>query len=413
MYPIDIEPQLQIVLILTVGFAFAAVLGYLTHLAKLSPILGFLLAGFLIGPFSPGFVADLQMSEQLAEIGVILMMFGVGLHFKWHELMSVKYIAIPGAIGQTLATTVIGAALIYYFGWSIEAGIIIGFAIGVASTVVLVRVLNENNLLRTKEGHIAVGWLIVEDVMTVVAMIIVPTLGASSEGAQAHFSDILWLMVLVIVKFTLMAAIMFTLGSRIVIYLLSKVVTTQSHELFTISILALTFVIAMGSSFLFGTSIALGAFIAGMVIGQSKVRHQVYLNSMPLKDTFVVIFFLSVGMLFNPGAIMENFWLFAGILAIVLIIKPVVAMAITLVLKYPFKTALTVAIALAQIGEFSFILIEESMKYKIVPDEGYDIIVACSLISISMNPLLFKFFIDSKKHPKKPNEISEKPESSH
>ena len=380
--------NLKIVLILTVGFSLAAILGYFTQRLKLSPILGYLLAGYLIGPYFPGFVADIKVAEQLAEIGVILMMFGVGLHFKWRDLMDVKNIAIPGAIGQTIIAAIAGALIIYMQGWSIEAGIIFGLAIGVASTVVLVRVLTDHHLLNTTQGHICVGWLIVEDIITVLVLLLVPSLAVGHEyTVQAIALSILYALL----KFLMLAVLMFTVGRACVSYALSKIVHTRSHELFTLTVLALTFIIATGSAIIFGTSIALGAFIAGMVIGQTNVRKQVSKNTMPLKDAFVVIFFLSVGMIFNPYAIASHFFLFISILAVILLLKPLTAFLITYASKYPFKTALTVSLALAQIGEFSFILAEEAMKYKIFPDEGYDILVACALVSISINPLLFRF----------------------
>ncbi len=384
--------QLKIVLILTVGFALASILGYIAHRIKLSPIFGYLIAGYIIGPYSPGFVADREISEQLAEIGVILMMFGVGLHFKWRDLLHVKNIAILGAVTQTVVAAAIGAMLTYSMGWSLEAGIIFGLAIGVASTMVLVRVLSDNNLLHTPQGLISVGWLIVEDIITVAVLLLLPVLSCLLKGEGVSIYNITFSVVLIIFKFIVLISILFTVGRKCVVYILSKVIETKSQELFILTVLALTFVIAIGSALVFGTSIALGAFIAGMVIGQtqSKVRQQASSNAMPLKDAFVVIFFLSVGMLFNPQVILANFPTFLGVFAIIILAKPLTAFFITLLAKYPMRTALTVSIALAQIGEFSFILAEEAIKFRILPYEGYDILVACSLVSISINPLLFK-----------------------
>lgn len=382
--------NLKVVLILTFGFASASILGYLTQKARLSPILGYLLAGYIIGPYSPGYVADLMMSEQLAEIGVILMMFGVGLHFKWQDLVSVKSIAIPGAVIQTIVATIAGALFVNALGWGWGTGIVIGMAVGVASTVVLVRVLADNGVLNTPQGHIAVGWLIVEDILTVIVLLLLPTLALTLNGTQFSLFSLSTSLIIALSKFIFLAAFMFTLGHKFVTFALVKIARTRSHELFTVTILALTFVIAVASALVFGTSIALGAFIAGMVIGQTEVRHQAAANALPLKDAFVVIFFLSVGMLFNPFAIRDNFALFSGVLAIILLVKPLAAYFIVIALRYPIKTALTIAIALAQIGEFSFILAEEAMKLKILPDEGYDVIVACALVSISLNPLLFR-----------------------
>lgn len=385
------EHKLQLVAILTIGFSFASILAYLAQRLHLPSILGYLLAGFLIGPYSPGFVADLALSEQLAEIGVILMLFGVGLHFKLEDLAGVKNIAIPGATLQTLVAAVVGAAIIYWAGWSLSSGVIIGLAIGVASTVVLVRVLTDFQLLNTLQGHIAVGWLVVEDIFTVIILVLLPTLANFREDQSISAYDLGSSFVLVIGKFILLALLMFTGGQKVVSFILTNVARLKSQELFTISVLALVFVIGVGSAYIFGTSIALGSFLAGMIIGNTTVRHQAAANALPLKDIFAIIFFLSVGMLFNPEAIVQYFPIFIGIIAVILIIKPLTAFWLTFAMKYPLKVALTVAIALAQIGEFSFILAEEAMKLNILPDEGYDILVACAMISISVNPLLFQF----------------------
>lgn len=382
--------NLKIVLILTIGFAFASFLGYLSHRAKLSPILGYLFAGYVIGPYSPGYTADLDLAEQLAEIGVILMMFGVGLHFKWQDLLRTRRIAIPGALCQTFVTAFVSAGLIYWMGFSLETGILIGLAIGVASTVVLVRALADARLLGSKEGHAAVGWLIVEDLITIGVLLLVGPLASSMNGEQIPFLSIATSFGVALVKFAALTIFMFTLGRKLVSFLLSKVIRTTSHELFTLTILAITFVIAAGSSLLLGTSIALGAFIAGIVVGQTNMRQRVSVNATPLKDVFIVIFFLSIGMLFNPLAIVSNFPLFLVILGVILIIKPLAAYFITVFLKYPVKMALTIAIALAQIGEFSFIVGEEAMRFDLIADEIYDVIVACCFVSISINPLLFR-----------------------
>lgn len=383
--------SLEIVIILTVGFSLACIFGYFSQKMKFSPILGYLLAGYIIGPYFPGFVADLRISEQLAEIGVILMMFGVGLHFKWQDLVKVKSIAIPGAIGQTFVASTIAALLIHSIGWSWASGVIIGLSIGVASTVVLVRVLSDNQILSSPQGHIAVGWLIVEDILTVGALVLLPTIVAFLNGTTISYSEVAGSVFFVLFKFLLLAAVMFTLGRKIVSYVLFQIARTRLPELFTLAVLSLTFLIAVGSSYLFGTSIALGAFVAGMVIGQTSVRHQASAHASSMKDAFVVIFFLSVGMLFNPHAIVGHFPLFISVLGIILIIKPLTAFLIVILLRYPVSTALTIAIALAQIGEFSFILAEAAVKLEILPDVGYDIIVACALVSISINPLLFRW----------------------
>jgi CPA2 family monovalent cation:H+ antiporter-2 len=382
--------NVQIVTILAVGFALASIFGFFTQRAKLSPILGYLIAGYLIGPYSPGFVADTHIAEQLAEIGVILMMFGVGLHLKWQELVSVKNIAIPGAIIQTAVTTIAGAFLIQSYGWSLEAGIVIGLSIGVASTVVMIRILSENKLINTSQGHISIGWLIVEDILTVIALLVLPALADSVQGDAVSITNLAWQITVAVTKCVFLVIIMLFGGFKVVSYIFKNVARTKSNELFTLTILALIFVIATGSALIFGTSIALGAFIAGMVIGQTEVRHQASANALPLKDAFAVIFFLSVGMLFNPFEIFSNLYLFIGLMIIILVLKPLIAYLIVVYLGKPVQTALIVAFALAQVGEFSFILSEEALKLKILPDDGFDIIVACALISIAINPILFK-----------------------
>ncbi len=382
--------NLLIVGILTIGFSLASFLAYVLQRVGLPSILGYLIAGFIIGPYSPGFVANTEVAEQLAEVGVILMLFGVGLHFKIEDLLRVKNIAIPGAIAQTFFAAIFTTLFVYGIGWTLEAGLIIGLSVGVASTVVLVRLLNENHILNTTKGHIAVGWLVVEDIFTVIILILLPTLASYSAGENISFLGVAGSISFVLAKFLILISVMFTLGHKFISYILKNVARVRSQELFTLTILALVFLIATGSAVIFGTSIALGAFIAGMVIGKTNVKHQAASNALPLKDIFSVIFFLSVGMLFNPVAIGNNWLLFFGIIFVILVIKPVVAYLITVLLGYSLNTSLTVAISLAQIGEFSFILAEEAMNLKILPDDGFDLLVACALISISINPLLFQ-----------------------
>jgi len=387
--------NINLILIFTFGFAFASVLGYLANRLKLPAILGFLIAGYLIGPFSPGFVADMQIAEQLAEIGVVLMLFGVGLHFRLSDLMNVKNIAVPGAVIQTLVATIAGALLFYSAGWTIQSGVIMGLAVGVASTVVLVRVLTDYRLLETKQGHIAVGWLVVEDLLTVLILILLPILGTFYKEGSISWADATWSIAIMLAKFLFLVVFMFTIGQKIVEYILTAVARVRSHELFTLTVLALVFVIAASSALVFGTSMALGAFIAGMVIGKTEVRHQAASNALPLKDTFAIIFFLTVGMLFNPAVAFESPGLFFGTLAIILLLKPLSALLIVLGFGYNAVVAITVAVALAQIGEFSFILAEQAMNYELLPDKGFDILVSCAIISISLNPILFRIFNES------------------
>lgn len=391
--------SIKLVIILTIGFGLSSLLGYCTFKLKLSPILGYLLAGYIVGPYSPGIVVDVKMSEQLAEIGVILMMFGVGLHFKWQDLVNVRRIAVPGAIIQMAIATCATMWAVYQIGWSIESGLIIGLAIGVASTIVMLRVFLDNQLIDTQEGHISIGWLIVEDLLTVMVLILLPVIGNFFQEGEYSFPVIAEKLGMVLLKITILFGVMFTLGQRLVTKLLQFISETQSHELFTLTILAITFIIATGSALIFGTSFALGAFIAGMVIGRTDVRRQAAVNSLPMRDAFVVLFFLSVGMLFNPHAIYEHLNLFLCVLGVILILKPITTFVIVKVLGYPVLVAFAVALAMAQIGEFSFILAEEALNLKILPDDGFDIIVACALFSIALNPLLFRFlstFYDEK-----------------
>jgi CPA2 family monovalent cation:H+ antiporter-2 len=381
--------HLKLVLILALGFASAGVLGYLSHLIKLSPVLGYLVAGYLIGPNGLGFMDDAHFAQQLAEVGVVLMMFGVGLHFKWNELSSVKSIAIPGAIGQLLLTTIIGCLLFKICGWDLTLGLIMSLAIGIASTVVMIRVLEDQQLLQTPRGYLAVGWLIVEDVITVILLILMPLIASLTLGTAISLSHITYEIVWALTKFSTLIILTLLLGRKIVAYSMFKIAQARSSELFTLAVLAFTFVIASLSAVVFGTSIALGAFIAGLVIGQTEVRHQAFADALPIKDAFMVIFFLSIGMLFDPISVANNKGLFILTFALILVIKPLVAYLLAVLLRCTIKVALTIAVSLAQIGEFSFILAQEAMKNKLFHQESYDVVIACALLSISLNPLLF------------------------
>jgi CPA2 family monovalent cation:H+ antiporter-2 len=359
----------------------------LTHRLGLSPIVGYLVAGVAIGPYTPGFVGDLHIAAQLAEIGVILLMFGVGLHFHFEDLYAVRAVALPGAIVQTLFATVAGAMLFGWFGWPLSAGLVVGVAMAVASTVVLMRVLLDNHQLTTPQGHVAVGWLIVEDIITVVVLVLIPTLALGGDrGGEG------WLVPLgiAIVKLAVLVALVVLAGSRIVPKVLVWVARLRSRELFTLSILVLSVAVATASALVFGASVALGAFLAGMVVGQSPVSKQAAADLLPLRDAFAVLFFVSVGMLFDPRFLLENPALTIGGLVIVLLVKPTAAILIVAVLGYPLRTALTVAIGLAQIGEFSFLVSDLARKVGVLPDEGHNLLVAVALVSITINPLLFR-----------------------
>ncbi len=377
------------------GFAAAWVLGLITQRIGLSPIVGYLLAGVVIGPYTPGFKGDVDLAKQLAEIGVILLMFGVGLHFHLKDLLAVKGIAIPGAIVQSVAATVVGMVVFHFFGWPLRAGMILGMSMAVASTVVLLRVLMDRDMLNSSHGHAAVGWLIVEDIFTVLALVLVPLLALRPmPGGEAIDASpppsVLMSIGWAIVKLTALVLIVLIAGSKIVPWILAQVAKLRSRELFTLTVLVLSVAIAVGSAVLFDASVALGAFLAGMVVAQSPVSHQAAADALPMRDAFAVLFFVSVGMLFDPSFLITDPLLVVAGLSIVLIAKPLAAMAIVALLGYPVRTALTVAIGLAQIGEFSFILGQVATKHQLLPSAGEQVLVASAMVSITLNPLVFR-----------------------
>ncbi len=384
--------ELKIIWILAIGFGIACTFGFIAQRLKLSPILGYLLAGYIIGPNFPGFVADPAMSEQLANIGVTLLMFAVGLNFNWKDLSAVKQLALPGAL--ILSTLSITAGLLYsmYLGESAQAGLVVGLAICVSSTVVIVRVLADQHLLHTRQGHIVVGWTIVEDLVSVMGLILLPAFVLPAGLNTSPVVSVLYSISFVLLKMVALGFIIYFVGEKLIDKLLKVIARTRSHELFTLAILSCVFLIAVGSSAIFGVSLALGAFIAGTVVGKTDVSHQAAANALPMRDAFAVIFFLSVGMLFNPIAVGNNLPLFFGILTILLILRPLAAFTIVKLANYPNTVAFTVALAIGQIGEYSFILAEEGSQLGILPENAYDVIVACAFISIALNPLLFQLF---------------------
>jgi len=380
-------------LLTTIAAAFAAawVLGLITQRLGLSPIVGYLLAGVVIGPYTPGFVGDVALAQQLAEIGVILLMFGVGLHFKLKDLWAVKSVALPGAIGQSLAATLAAVAIFHFLGWPLRSGAMLGAAMAVASTVVLLRVLMDRGMLNTSHGHVAVGWLIVEDIMTVLLLVMVPLMAIKPVAVQAAADGsglvtIAWALG----KLVALVAIVLLAGSRVVPWILSRVARLRSAELFTLTVLVLSVTIAVGSATLFGASVALGAFLAGLVVAQSPLSHQAAADAMPMRDAFAVLFFVSVGMLFDPSFVVTHPQMVAAGLAVVLIFKPLAALVIVAFCGYPVRTGLTVAIGLAQIGEFSFILAQVATDNGLLPPEGMNVLVATAMISITINPLIFR-----------------------
>ena len=376
----------DLILTLTSGLAAALVLGYVTQRLGLSPIVGYLLAGTLVGPHTPGFVADAALAEQLAEIGVILLMFGVGLQFHIEELLAVRRVAVPGAIAQSAVATFLGAVLARAFGWEWPAAVVFGMALAVASTVVLIRVLADNNDLHTQAGHIAVGWLVVEDLFTVVALVLLPALFDQNTTRTPLWTALGFTGV----KVATLVAFTALVGTRVIPRVLDYVADTRSRELFTLTVLVIALGIAVGSSLIFSVSMALGAFLAGMVVGRSDYSLRAASEALPMRDAFAVLFFVSVGMLLDPRALFSSPGLIAGSLVIVLVGKPLVALVLVWAMRYPFRTALTVAIALAQIGEFSFILATLGRGLGILSAEATNVLVATSIASIVLNPLAYR-----------------------
>jgi CPA2 family monovalent cation:H+ antiporter-2 len=371
--------------------------GFIATRLRLPAIVGYLLAGVAIGPFTPGFVADTHLAPQLAEIGVILLMFGVGIHFSLRDLLAVRGVAIPGAIGQSLIATALALGVAVWWGWGVGAGLVLGLAISVASTVVLLRALLDWNLMESIAGRVAVGWLIVEDLFTVFALVLLPAvalqLGGSPAGdatAAAAGGSLLFELGLTLGKVAVLAVLMLLVGARRGPWLLVQVAGTGSRELFTLTVLAVALGIAYGSAVLFGVSFALGAFLAGLVVGESELSHQAAADALPLRDAFAVLFFVSVGMLFDPAFLLAHPVEVAMVVLLIVVAKPVAAFLIVAILGHPARTGLIVAAGLAQIGEFSFILAELGRTLGLLPQAGYSLILAGALLSITLNPLAFR-----------------------
>jgi monovalent cation:H+ antiporter-2, CPA2 family len=381
--------NIDLILTLTGGLTAALLFGFITQKLRLSPIVGYLLAGIIVGPFTPGFVANRDIAAQSAEIGVILLMFGVGLHFHLKDLVAVRAVALPGAVAQICVATVLGAGATKFFGWSWTAGLIFGIAISVASTVVLTRVLADNGALHTPTGHIAIGWLIVEDLFTIVVLVLLPAIFGGSMDGASHGN--VWVTLgLALFKLVILIVFTFTIGQKVIPLLLGFVARTGSRELFTLAVLVLALGIALGAAKFFGASMALGAFLAGMIVGQSNFSARAASEALPMRDAFAVLFFVSVGMLFNPSAIRESWPVMLVTLGIVMIGKPLAALVVVRLLKQPWRVGLAISVALAQIGEFSFILGTLAISMKIVPAEAMNALVVASVISITLNPLLYK-----------------------
>jgi CPA2 family monovalent cation:H+ antiporter-2 len=370
------------------GLGVAFLLGALAHRLKISPIAGYLLAGVVVGPFTPGFVADTGLALQLAEIGVILLMFGVGLHFSLKDLLSVRGIAVPGAIGQMAVATALGMMLGLWMGWSVEGSAVFGLALSVASTVVLLRALQARDMVETEKGRIAVGWLIVEDLAMVLALVLLPAMfGGRGDGGAS--TGLLQSAAIVLVKVVGFVAFMLIVARRILPWILHWVAHSGSRELFRLAVLAIALGVAFGAAVVFDVSFALGAFFAGMILGETQLSRRAAEETLPLRDAFAVLFFVSVGMLFDPRVLVEQPGPVIATVAIIVFGKSIAAYAIVRAFGHPNQTAMTVAVSLAQIGEFSFILAGLGVALKAMPEEARDLILAGSILSILFNPILF------------------------
>ncbi len=380
------------------GLGLAFVFGAIAQRLRVPPLVGYLLAGVVVGPFTPGYVADQALAPELAEIGVILLMFGVGLHFSLKDLLSVKAIAIPGAVVQIAVATLLGMALAWGLGWPFGGGLVFGLALSVASTVVLLRALQDRRLIETERGRIAVGWLIVEDLAMVLALVLLPALAGVLGGGKAAVGDpiarhfdlgVIRMLGLTFAKVVAFVAFMLIVGRRVIPWLLHLIAHSGSRELFRLAVLAIALGVAFGAAKLFGVSLALGAFFAGMILAESPLSHRAAQESLPLRDAFAVLFFVSVGMLFDPMSLVREPFPVLATLFIIVIGKSVAAFLIVLAFRHPVSTALTISASLAQIGEFSFILAELGVKLDLLPGRGRDLILAGAILSILLNPLVF------------------------
>ncbi len=375
-----------------VGLVLAFVFGALVQRVRVSPLVGYLLAGVVMGPFTPGFVADQNIANELAEIGIILLMFGVGLHFSLKDLWSVRAIALPGAVVQISAATVMGWALGWALGWSTGKGIMFGLALSTASTVVLLRALQERRLVETERGRIAVGWLIVEDIAMVLTLVLLPALAGllnEDAGAPADWRALAWPIAITLGKVAAFVVFMLVVGRRVIPWILHYVAHTGSRELFRLAVFAISLGVAFGAAVLFDVSFALGAFFAGMILSESELSQRAANETLPLRDAFAVLFFVSVGMLFDPAIIVKEPLPLLATLFIIIVGKSVAAFAIVRLFGHPNSTALTISASLAQIGEFSFILVTLGLSLSLMTDRGRDLVLAGAIISIMLNPLWF------------------------
>ena len=387
--------DISLITTLATGFGLALVLGFAVTKIKLPPLVGYLIAGIVIGPGTPGFVADIGLAQQLAEVGVILLMFGVGLHFSVRDLLAVRKIALPGAVVQITVATAMGLGVAVLWGWTIGAGLVFGLALSVASTVVLLRALEDRGIVESVNGSIAIGWLIVQDVAMVLVLVILPAIAEPLGGTEAALPEAAarrglgMALAITLGQVGLFVALMLLVGRRFLPWFLWQVAGTGSRELFTLSVITVGLGIAFGAAKFFGVSFALGAFFAGSVMRESSLSHRAAEESLPLRDAFSVLFFVSVGMLFDPSVLVEQPLRVLTVVAIIVLGKSIVTAIIVLAFRYPLHTALTVSVSQAQIGEFSFILGALGVSIALLPPEGHSLILAGSLLSIALNPLLF------------------------
>jgi len=371
------------------GLVLAFLFGMLANRLKISPLVGYLAAGVLAGPFTPGFVADTSLAPELAEIGVILLMFGVGLHFSLKDLLAVKAIAIPGAVIQIAVATLLGIGLSRLLGWDLGAGVVFGLCLSTASTVVLLRALEERQLIDSQRGQIAIGWLIVEDLVMVLALVLLPAFSNMIESNHSSFTDLALELVITLGKVVAFVTLMLVVGRRLVPWILAKTASTGSRELFTLAVLALALGIAYGAVKLFDVSFALGAFFAGMVLNESELSHRAAHDTLPLRDAFAVLFFVSVGMLFDPLIILHEPLAVLATLGIIVFGKSIAAFLLVKTFGHSRRTALTISVSLAQIGEFAFILAGLGITLGLLSEHGRNLVLAGAILSIMLNPLLF------------------------
>jgi monovalent cation:H+ antiporter-2, CPA2 family len=392
-----VHHEIALISTIAVGLVYALIGGYIANRLRLPPLVGYLLAGIVVGPFTPGFVADAKLAPQLAEIGVILLMFGVGLHFSLRDLLAVRRVAVPGALVQVIATVIMSYGVSRLWGWTNGAGLVLGLALSVASTVVLLRALETQGLLSSPSGRIAVGWLVVEDLFTVVVLVLLPALASllaeqpTSAAAGNHGEwDLLLSLGIALAKLAGFVLFMLLIGARLLQWLLNRVAATASRELFTLAIVAAAIGIGFGASEGFGLSFALGAFFAGVVVGECGHGERAAAELRPLQDVFNALFFVAIGMLFDPGILLREPFAELAVVAVIVLGKSAVTFLIVVLLRYPVGDALIIAAGLAQIGEFSFILAELGIGLHLLPAEAQSLIVAGALISIALNSFLLR-----------------------